>query len=496
MTLRRDLAVGGRRFLIALFLLAGDLVAFYLSLWIAYVARSRLLGPWFPLPFVQTFPDLASRLWIPLVVIGVFAYEGLYSKRAPFWEETRQIVRSLFFATMTIFAIVSLGKMSSEISRAVIVGTGILSLFFIPLVRYFWKPFLHARGLGLKNTVLIGDNTWGRLAHLGLFRDHYMGIRIVGRVEPENLLLTLAEPARSGASLSGEEAPEVPVLGGLSELPEIVKALEIRGAVVAHPEMRRESLAPLIDEVQRHVLSVYLVPNIAQVNLVNSELTYLFYEEIFLLGIHNNLKSRVNRGVKNLSDLLLALLLSLPLLPILAVLGALVALSSPGPVFFTQWRVGRDRRPFRIIKFRTMVEGAEEALEKMLQKDPLLKREFEEKHKIVQDPRITRIGKLLRRTSLDELPQIINVLRGEMSFVGPRPVTGVELECRYRENAESYCLVKPGITGLWQVSGRSERDYGVRVRLDLWYIRNWSLWLDLVILVRTLGVVFQKRGAC
>ena len=166
MTLRRDLAVGGRRFLIGLFLLAGDLVAFYLSLWIAYVARSRLLGPWFPLPFVQTFPDLASRLWIPLVVIGVFAYEGLYSKRAPFWEETRQIVRSLFFATMTIFAIVSLGKMSSEISRAIIVGTGILSLILIPLVRYFWKPFLHARGLGLKNTVLIGDNTWGRLAHL------------------------------------------------------------------------------------------------------------------------------------------------------------------------------------------------------------------------------------------------------------------------------------------------------------------------------------------
>ena len=495
MTLRRDLIVGGRRFLIVLFLLAGDLVAFYLSLGVAYVARSRLMVHWFPMPFVQTFPDLLSRLWIPLVIIGVFAYEGLYSKRAPFWEETRQIVRSLFFSTMTIFAIVSLGKMSSEISRAVIVGTGILSLILIPLVRYFWKPFLHARGLGLKNSVLVGDNTWGRLAHMGLFRDHYMGIRIVGRVEPDNVLLPSVEPIPSRASLSGEEAPEVPVLGALSELPEIVKVFEIRGAVVAHPEMRRESLAPLIDEVQRHVLSIYLVPNIAQVNLVNSELTYLFYEEIFLLGIHNNLKSRVNRGIKNLSDFLLALLLFLPLLPVLAVLGTLVALSSPGPVFFTQWRVGRGGKPFRIVKFRTMVEGAEETLEKMLQKDPLLKREFEETQKLTNDPRITGIGKFLRRTSLDELAQIINVLRGEMSFVGPRPVTVPELECRYRENAESYCLVKPGITGLWQVSGRSERDYDVRVRLDLWYIQNWSLWLDLVILVRTLGVVFQKRGA-
>ena len=496
MTLRRDLIVGGRRFLIVLFLLAGDLVAFYLSLGVAYVARSRLMVHWFPMPFVQTFPDLLSRLWIPLVIIGVFAYEGLYSKRAPFWEETRQIVRSLFFSTMTIFAIVSLGKMSSEISRAVIVGTGILSLILIPLVRYFWKPFLHARGLGLKNSVLVGDNTWGRLAHMGLFRDHYMGIRIVGRVEPDNVLLPSVEPVPSRASLSGEEAPAVPVLGALSELPEIVKVFEIRGAVVAHPEMRRESLAPLIDEVQRHVLSIYLVPNIAQVNLVNSELTYLFYEEIFLLGIHNNLKSRVNRAIKSLADFLLALLLFLPLLPVLAVLGTLVALSSPGPVFFTQWRVGRGGKPFRIVKFRTMVEGAEETLEKMLQKDPLLKQEFEEKQKLTNDPRITGIGKFLRRTSLDELPQIINVLRGEMSLVGPRPVTGDELEYRYRENAASYCLVRPGITGLWQVSGRSERDYGVRVRLDLWYIRNWSLWFDLVILVRTLGVVFQKRGAC
>ena len=496
MNLKHDLEAGGCRILIVLLLLAGDLGAFYLALGMAYLLRTRLLGLWLPFPFAQNFSDLLSRIWIPMVVLGVFAYEGLYSKRAPFWEETRQIVRSLFFAYLTIFAIVSLGKMSSDVSRATMVGTGLLSLFLVPMVRYWWKPFLHARGLGVKKSVLIGDNVWGRLVHLGLFRDHYMGIRIVGQVSMNGTADVTPEGLAGGDSLSGETAPELPVLGTLSDLREIVAAFGIRGAVVALPEMRRESLSAIVEDVQRQVLSVYLVPNIAQVNLVNSDLTYLFYEEIFLLGVHNNLKSRVNRGFKDLSDILLALLLSLPLLPILAVLGALVALSSPGPVFFTQWRVGRDRRPFRIIKFRTMVEGAEEALEKMLQKDPLLKREFEEKHKIVQDPRITRIGKFLRRTSLDELPQIVNVLRGEMSFVGPRPVTGVELECRYRENAESYCLVKPGITGLWQVSGRSERDYGVRVRLDLWYIRNWSLWLDLVILVRTLGVVFQKRGAC
>ncbi len=487
--------MGARRVLIVFLLLLGDLAAFYLALEIAYLLRTHLLGLWLPFPFAQSFPSLASRFWIPMVVAGVFAYEGLYSRRAPFWEETRQIVRSLFFAYLMIFAIVSLGKMSADISRATILGTGLLSLFLVPMLRYWWKPFLHARGLGVKKSVLIGDNVWGRLAHLGLFRDHYMGIRIVGQVSLNKTTDIQPESIPGLDSMSGEIAPELPVLGTLSELREVVKIFGIRGAVVALPEMRRESLSCIVEDVQRQVLSVYLVPNIAQVNLVNSDLTYLFYEEIFLLGVHNNLKSRVNRGLKDLSDILLALLLSIPLIPLILVLGGLVAASSPGPVFYSQVRIGKKGKPFRIYKFRTMIEGAEELLVKMLEENPELKKEFLENQKLVRDPRITRIGNFLRRTSLDELPQIFNVLRGEMSFVGPRPVTREELDCRYRGNAESYTLVKPGITGLWQVSGRSERGYETRVRLDVWYTRNWSLWLDLVILVRTVGVVIKRNGA-
>ena len=497
MSLKHDLEAGSRGALSVLLLLVGDLAAFYLALGMSYLLRTHLLGLWLPFPFAQSFQSLVFQFWIPMVVVGVFAYEGLYSRRTPFWEETRQIVRSLFFAYLTIFAIVSLGKMSSDISRATMVGTGILSLLLVPIVRYWWKPFLHARGLGVKKSVLIGDNVWGQLAHMGLFRDHYMGIRIVGQVSLGNDTTTdfPLESVSGPNSLSGETAPELPVLGTLSDLREIVNEFEIRGAVVALPEMRRESLSCIVEEVQRQVLSVYLVPNIAQVNLVNSELTYLFYEEIFLLVVHNNLKSRVNRGLKGLSDILLAILLSVPLIPLIVVLGGLVAISSPGPVFYSQVRIGKKGRPFRIFKYRTMVEGAEGLLEKMLEENPELKKEFSENQKLTRDPRITKIGTFLRRTSLDELPQIFNVLRSEMSFVGPRPVTREELECRYRGNSESYTLVKPGITGLWQVSGRSERGYETRVRLDVWYIRNWSLWLDLVILVRTVGVVVKRTGA-
>ncbi|EQD24047.1 MAG: Undecaprenyl-phosphate galactose phosphotransferase [Leptospirillum sp. Group IV 'UBA BS'] len=262
------------------------------------------------------------------------------------------------------------------------------------------------------------------------------------------------------------------------------------------PHLRREELSLLIERVQRSVLSVYVVPNVAQVNLLNSELLYLFYEEMFLLGIHNNLKSPFTRWTKTSFDVVAAFLLCIPLLPLMAGIAVLVAASSPGPILFTQAEgpgVGAD--PFRIYKFRTMVEGADLVLERILEERPELRLEYEEKHKLSCDPRTTPIGRFLRKTSLDELPQIINVLKGEMSLVGPRPVTREELDLRYREAAADYCLVKPGMTGLWQVSGRSERGYDIRVRLDLWYLRNWSLWLDLVILVRTVGVVLGRKGA-
>lgn len=497
----QELKVALSRILYPVFMIVGDCVAFYASLLITYFFRIRVIAHWFPLPFSQTMGDLVSRFWIPVVVIGVFAFEGLYSRREPFWEETQNMIKAIVLAYLMIFSIVSLGKLSFEVSRSIVLGTGLLSLVLVPFFRFWWKAFLHRMGLGLKKVVLIGDNPWGRLAHLGLFRDHYMGIRILGFMKVP-CQLERRFPARNDSlndtereALSGMAPPEVPYLGELEDLPVIAARHGIRGAVIAAPHLRREEIAQLIERVQRHVLSVYVVPNVAQVNLVNSELLYLFYEEIFLLGIHNNLKSRLNRWLKNLSDFILAIFLCIPLFPLMLGIAILVAATSPGPVFFSQWRMGRNNRPFRIYKFRTMFLGAEERLEELLGSDPKLRNEYEDHQKITDDPRITPVGRFLRKTSLDELPQIVNVLKGEMSFVGPRPVTREELHFRYREASIDYCLVKPGITGLWQVSGRSERGYGVRIRLDLWYIRNWSLWLDLVILIRTIGVVWSKKGS-
>jgi len=200
--------------------------------------------------------------------------------------------------------------------------------------------------------------------------------------------------------------------------------------------------------------------------------------------------------IKNLFDLLFSLLFLITFLPLFLIISLLIKLSSRGPIFFQQKRIGKNNIPFKCIKFRTMYPEAKDILENMLMQDLLLKKEFEETHKIKNDPRITTIGKFLRKTSLDELPQFINVLRGEMSIIGPRPIVKEEKKM-YGKNFKKVSLIKPGITGLWQVSGRNNLTYKRRVMLDLNYVENYNLLMDLRILLRTFGVILLPldRGA-
>jgi len=171
-----------------------------------------------------------------------------------------------------------------------------------------------------------------------------------------------------------------------------------------------------------------------------------------------------------------------------------VKLSSPGPVLYGHRRLGRNGRHFQAYKFRSMVKDADEKLEAVLEADPRLREEWEACHKLKDDPRVTKIGKLLRRTSFDEFPQLLNILRGDMSLVGPRPVTDQEIE-KYGENARRILTVTPGLTGLWQVSGRSDTDYKERVSYDMYYIQSWSVWLDLWIIYRTPNAILNGKGA-
>lgn len=208
------------------------------------------------------------------------------------------------------------------------------------------------------------------------------------------------------------------------------------------------------------------------------------------------LQSRRSRVLKRTCDIVFALAVLSLGSPLFLLLGALVKLTSRGPVFYVQQRMGRDYRSFGCIKFRTMRRDADRVLGVILAQSPDLAEEFRNDYKLRNDPRITPLGKFMRRSSLDELPQFLNVLRGEMSLVGPRPIVRDELE-RYGDRMDDVLAVRPGLTGLWQVSGRNNLSYATRVNLDVLYARNRNFWMDLRIIIRTIGVVLDPtdRGA-
>jgi Undecaprenyl-phosphate galactose phosphotransferase WbaP len=210
--------------------------------------------------------------------------------------------------------------------------------------------------------------------------------------------------------------------------------------------------------------------------------------------MRRDLLRKSSQLAKRTLDLVLTGFGGVLVLPLIAAIAVCVKLTSRGPVFYGQQRIGRGRKRFIAWKFRTMVEDADRILETYLEEHPLLREEWSSTHKLKRDPRVTPIGRILRRTSLDELPQIWNVLKGEMSLVGPRPVVSAEVE-KYGESFDFYRAVRPGITGLWQVSGRSDTSYGERVALDVRYVRHWSVWLDIYLLARTFSVVFRGNGA-
>jgi len=199
-------------------------------------------------------------------------------------------------------------------------------------------------------------------------------------------------------------------------------------------------------------------------------------------------------AAKRLLDIVLTVGIALVALPLTLLIAAAMKVTSPGPVFYGQRRIGRHGKEFRVWKFRSMVLNADEALRQHLEGNPEAQAEWDADHKLRNDPRVTPIGRILRSTSLDELPQLWNVLAGQMSLVGPRPIVDAEV-VKYGESIELYRNVRGGLTGLWQVSGRNDTSYEERVRLDKFYVQNCSIWLDLCILFRTLGIVLLKKGA-
>jgi Undecaprenyl-phosphate galactose phosphotransferase WbaP len=297
---------------------------------------------------------------------------------------------------------------------------------------------------------------------------------------------------RAGADAPIPASGGPPVLGDFTAAPALALRHGIRHAVLAAPDVAPERRARLLSRYAQYFDQVMDVSD-AHRGQVLWQLKYCS-EGLVGTEVRHYALRRSERAVKRAIDLIgagLALVLGAPLM---AAAALLVRLDSPGPVFFRQQRMGRDGRCFPVLKFRTMHVDADERLEQILRQDPERREQYERYHKLTDDPRVTRIGRLLRRYSIDELPQLINVLRGEMSLVGPRAYMPRELPKMKRLNPV-VLQTPPGITGLWQVSGRNAVSFERRVDLDVHYILNWSPWLDLYLLVRTLPVVLTGQGA-
>ncbi|MEM9976874.1 MAG: undecaprenyl-phosphate galactose phosphotransferase WbaP, partial [Cyanobacteria bacterium P01_D01_bin.2] len=284
----------------------------------------------------------------------------------------------------------------------------------------------------------------------------------------------------------------VPVIGNLAQAPVLANRDQIPYAIMAMPGVHRDRLLYVAQRYGRAFPHLLIIPDLFGM----ASLWVAARDLGGVLGLESRQQLLLPgpKLAKSLLDNCLTLLVGIVCLPLIALIALTIRLDSPGPIFYAQVRIGRRGRPFKAWKFRTMVPNADKVLKEYLHRQPELRTHWDQDHKLKYDPRITRVGRWLRRTSLDEMPQLWNVLRGEMSLVGPRPIVHDEVR-RYADKFELYTQVLPGLTGLWQVSGRNNITYEERVNLDAYYVRNWSVWLDLYILIRTVWVVLMGDGA-
>ena len=452
-------------------------LGFSLAYWIRYelqwptpVAAQNYepFNTYIPMGLILTF----------LLVIGYASQEAYVHKRG---QTLLDELHTLFNGTMAglmLMIVITYFAPSLSYSRGLFPLAALTILFVLSLSRIAKSILLdqlRKRGIGVKRVLIAGAGEAGRTVMRTIVAHPELGYQVVGFVDDD--------PVRGQTDMGNMKG-----LGDIENIPSTIRDQEIDLVIITLPWMYHRKILRIVRQCEREQTQVYIVPDLLQTTISQVGVEYL--GEVPIVGVRPSALSKGGLLVKRVFDITWALIGLILGFPLMLLIAALIKIDSPGSVIFSQKRIGKDSIPFICHKFRTMHRGAEAEKKSLLGKNEGEARLF----KIKEDPRITRIGRWLRRSSLDELPQIFNVLRGEMSIVGPRPQVPSEVDL-YLEWHRDRLTVLPGITGMWQVSGRSKLSFDEMALLDIWYVENWTLLLDIKIMLKSVGVVLSGKGA-
>jgi undecaprenyl-phosphate galactose phosphotransferase len=415
---------------------------------------------------------LLKYLWMVPVYLLFYAYYRLLSKRMVMSMEFTYIEKANFLALIVISLIIFASRSSEHYSRSVVLLFFLMNVLITPVGVYLLKRRFMRNDLFREDIMIICDKEGEEDVNSWFVQDNSFGFNVASKIMVDGM--------------SDDEVQE--------RIKYLTDSYDHYAVVVSLAGQETDKAFQTVSYVLHRVSRGYVIPQLSKLPLINSEFFNSINHKGMALYVKNKLLHEGERNIKAIFDKVLSITLFILFLPIILILYVIVYISTKGDPVYKQRRIGKDGKSFHIYKFRTMHADADKMLEEMLENDPELKAEWQREFKLKDDPRITRVGKFLRRTSLDELPQLYNVFQGKMSLVGPRPIIADEIP-KYGEYFKYFTAVKPGITGLWQVSGRNDISYEERVRLDVWYVRNWSLELDIMILVKTAAIVLLRRGS-
>ena len=450
-----------------------DIVAIIMGFLAAWAAATLINDMFFSRAVAHIIHYAPRRMMqfgmISAAVLVWFHHTGHYRMRMPFWAEAKHIVAALGFAMMVDGFIEFAAK--EDFSRLWVISSWVVSALFIIALRTTLRTQLRKRHLFQIPTLLIGTGDTAQHTREALKSEPDLGYEVIAQIK--DLPSTFMQAGKSWEKLYA-----------LYNVQHIIIALDGHDLATAErplAQLARESLPFSVSPPLRHMPVFGMVPQ------------YFFNHDVMLMTQNSGLEHPLRCLMKRTMDIMVSALALIALSPIMMVV-ALMIRRDGGPALYGHGRLGRDSKSFSCLKFRSMVINGDEVLKAYLAGNASARAEWHATRKLQNDPRVTKLGKFLRKSSIDELPQLLNVLRGEMSLVGPRPIVTAEVS-NYEGDIAHYYRVRPGITGLWQVSGRNDVTYGQRVHMDSWYVRNWSLWHDIAILFKTIPALLKRRGA-